>query len=74
MTQAERVAQQCLQRRIAAALVHEAKLKEHEAACWLGLSKNIEESRHAVHSALDATLDATQNQIDAIKAQHGSAA
>lgn len=72
MTQAERLTQQRLQQRIAASLVQEAKLKEHEAACWLGLPKNIEEARHAVLSVVEATLDATQNQIDAIKAQHGS--
>lgn len=52
---------------------YEARLKEHEAACWLGLPKNMEEAAANVHSALDAVLDATAKQIRAVKEQHGSA-
>lgn len=63
------LAEQALCRRFAAELVHQAKMKEHEAACWLGLAKNIEEARASVHSAADAVLDATEAQVRAQRAQ-----
>jgi hypothetical protein len=55
-------------RMIAASMIYEAKTKEHQAACWMGLPTNIEEARAALHSALDAMLDATENQIIVVKA------
>jgi hypothetical protein len=72
MTLAEKRAQLAIERRIAAVLVYEAKLKEHEAAAWLGLPNNLQDARANAHSALDAVLDAIENQIAAIKAQHAT--
>jgi hypothetical protein len=74
MNRAELKARQATERRIAAALIYDARIKEHEAALWLGLPKNIEEAAANVHSALDAVLDATQAQIRASREQFGSAA
>jgi hypothetical protein len=56
-------------RRIGAQLVYEAKLKEHEAACWV--DTHVDEMRANLHSALDAVLDAIQEQIVTCKANMG---
>lgn len=61
-----------MQRRIAATLIYEARQKDYEAACWLGLSSSIQEAAAHVHSAVDGLNDATLNQIRAIKAVHGT--
>lgn len=74
MSPAELKARQAVERRLAATLIYEARLKDHEAALWLGLPNNIAESATAVHSALDAVLDATAIQIRALREQYGSAA
>ena len=74
MTREEMKARHALEQKMAATLVYEARLKEHEAACWLGLAGQIEESAANVHSALDGVLDATAAQIYALRKQHGSAA
>lgn len=74
MTREELKARQALERKVAATLVYEARVKEHEAACWLGLPGQIEESAANAHSALDRVLDATAGQIYALRKQHGSAA
>jgi hypothetical protein len=74
MTSAELKTRQAGERKIAAMLIYEARFKEHEAALWLGLPRNIEEAAGNVHSALDAVLDATAAQIRASREQYGSAA
>ena len=74
MTGQELKARQTLERKLAATLVYEARLKEHEAALWLGLPKNIEEAAGNVHSALDAVLDANAANIRALREQFGSGA
>lgn len=53
-------------------LIYEARLKEHEAACWLGLPGQIEAAAANAHSALDAVLDATAAQVYAARKQFGS--
>ena len=73
MTHSQEQSQRALTSRIAANLIYDARLKDYEAACWIGLEKNIAEAAANVHSALDAVLDATQKQIRAVKEQHGSA-
>lgn len=52
----------------------DAKIKEFEAGAWLDCGSNMEEARAAVHSAMDAKLDATLKQINAAKAQYRGAA
>lgn len=74
MTREQENSQRALMSRMAAALIYDARLKDHEAACWLGLSKNLEEAAANVHSAVDAVLDATVRQVRAVKEQHGSGA
>lgn len=73
MTHSQEQSQRALTSRIAASLIYDARLKDHEAACWLGLPNSIAEAAVNVHSALDAVLDATAAQIRAVKEQHGSA-
>lgn len=74
MTREEMKSRQAMERKLAAQLVYEARLKEHEAAVWLNLPKSIEQAAGNVHSALDAVLDATVAQIRAVREQHGSGA
>jgi molecular chaperone DnaK (HSP70) len=74
MTREELKTRQAIERKLASMLIYEARLKEHEAATWLNLPKNIEEAAANVHSALDAVLDATAAQIRASREQYGSAA
>jgi hypothetical protein len=65
MARVETRYQSALQRKVAATLIYEAKQKEYEAACWMGLVPT--EARSNVLSAMDAVLDATKEQIDALK-------
>jgi hypothetical protein len=74
MTNEELKARQAMERKIAAILVYEARVKDREAALWLGLPGHIAGAAANVHSALDALLDATAAQIRACREQHGSAA
>lgn len=74
MTHSQEQSQRALASRIAANLIYEARQKDFEAACWLGLEKNKAEAAANVHSALEAVLDATANQIRSVKEQYGSAA
>lgn len=71
MTPAEAKTQRAIRSSIAASLTFEARQKDHEAACWLGLARNIEEAAANVHSALDAVLDARAAQIHAVKEANG---
>lgn len=59
-------------RKLAAALIYDAKIKEFDAACIVGVP--AEDVRAAAHSALDALLDATREQWDAFKAEGSAAA
>lgn len=54
---------------IAASAYYDAKLKEYQAACWLGLPNEIAAAFANMHSALDALLDAHLTSISTIKAQ-----
>lgn len=74
MTREELKSRKAMERKIAATLVYDARLKEHEAALWLDLPGHIAEAAANVHSALDAVLDATAAQIGASREQFGSAA
>ncbi|WP_439398993.1 hypothetical protein ACRQ5Q_16730 [Bradyrhizobium sp. PMVTL-01] len=74
MTREEMKTRQALEQKMAATLVYEARLKEYEAARWLGLSGQIEGAAANVHSALDGVLDATAAQIDALRKQPGGVA
>jgi hypothetical protein len=74
MTREQEKSQAALTSRIAASLIYDARLKDFEAACWLGLPNNIAEAAANVHSASEAVLDATAKQIRAVKEQQGSGA
>jgi predicted transcriptional regulator len=41
MTPAEAKTQRAIRSSIAASLTFEARQKDHEAACWLGLARNM---------------------------------
>jgi len=73
MTQSRAQVQRLAERKIAAGLIVEARGKEFEAACWIGLQSNIEEARANLHSALDASLDATLDQVKQVRDQIGNA-
>lgn len=72
MSKEQRATVQATERKIAATLIYEARLKDYEAALWVGLPKSVAEAQAAIHSALDAVLDATGVQIRASKEQYGS--
>lgn len=74
MTHSQEQSQRAIATRIAANLIYDARQKDFESACWLGLEKNKAEAAANVHSALEAVLDATAAQVRAIREQHGSAA
>jgi len=67
MTRAQERTRLAGHRKLAADMIFFSKLKEFDAACVVGVQ--AEDTRAAIHSALDACLDATRDQWEAAKAE-----